>query len=770
MTKCKTPTLLQMEAVECGAAALGIILGYYGRIVPLAELRVSCGVSRDGSKASNIVKAARNYGMVAKGFKKELDQLQELKPPYIVFWNFNHFLIVEGFDRHRVYLNDPATGRRSVSLTEFDEAYTGVVLVMEPGPDFQKGGRKPSIVMALLERSLSSWAAILYCILAGFLLVIPGLAVPIFIQVFIDNVLLSDRSDWLVPIIGGLTLAAILQVLLTVLQLRALRQLKIKLAVGMSGRFLWHILRLPVGFYAQRFAGEISYRLGINDKVAQVLSGQLATTAIDAVMAIFYALVMFAYDKVLATIGVFFAFLNVFALQWVSRQRVDAYMKLAQDEGKVAGVGIAALQSMETIKAAALESDFFARWAGYYAKATNAQQELGVSNQTLGVLPSLLSAIASLSILVIGGWRAIDGYLTIGMLIAFQSLMQSFQLPINTLVSFGSTLQELEGDLNRLDDVLCNPIDPQVEEGKTNQKSKADAPNSEVSSRSLEVCRATTDPRPPECQAHQAVKSQNLTPNSEFRTPNSFRLRGELELKDVTFGYSRVDAPLIENFCLMLQPGQRIALVGGSGSGKSTIAKLICGLYEPWEGEILLDGKPRSTINRNVLSNSLAFVEQEIFLFSGTVRDNLTLWDITIPDAQIVQACKDAAIHDTILAIPGGYEGELMEGAANLSGGQRQRLELARALVNNPTILILDEATSALDAETERIIDRHLRRRGCSGIIVAHRLSTIRDCDEIIVLEQGQVVQRGTHEELWALDGAYTDLIRSEGEAIAEDN
>jgi ATP-binding cassette subfamily C protein len=740
-----------MEAVECGAAALGIILGYYGRIVPLAELRVSCGVSRDGSKASNIVKAARNYGMQAKGFKKELDQLQELKPPYIVFWNFNHFLIVEDFDRHRVYLNDPATGRRSVSLREFDEAYTGVVLVMEPGPDFQKGGRKPSIVMALVERSLSSWAAILYCILAGFLLVIPGLAVPIFIQVFIDNILLADRSDWLMPIIGGLILAAILQVLLTVLQLQALRQLKIKLAAGMSSRFLWHILRLPVGFYAQRFAGEISYRLSINDKVAQVLSGQLATTAIDAVMAIFYALVMFAYDKVLATIGVFFAFLNVFALQWVSRQRVDAYMKLAQDEGKVAGVGIAALQSMETIKAAALESDFFARWAGYYAKATNAQQELGVSNQTLGVLPSLLSAIASMSILVIGGWRAIDGYLTIGMLIAFQSLMQSFQLPINTLVSFGSTLQELEGDLNRLDDVLCNPIDPQVEEGERGREG--------ASERGSER----------EQGGHFQLNTQHSTLHTSYSTSHSFRLRGELELKDVAFGYSRVDAPLIENFCLILQPGQRIALVGGSGSGKSTIAKLICGLYESWDGEILLDGQPRSTINRNVLSNSLAFVEQEIFLFSGTVRDNLTLWDTTIPDAQIVQACRDAAIHDTILAIPGGYEGELMEGAANLSGGQRQRLELARALVNNPTILILDEATSALDAETERVIDRNLRRRGCSCLIVAHRLSTIRDCDEIIVLEQGQVVQRGTHEKLWALNGAYAQLIRSEGEAIAED-
>jgi ABC-type bacteriocin/lantibiotic exporter with double-glycine peptidase domain len=318
----------------------------------------------------------------------------------------------------------------------------------------------------------------------------------------------------------------------------------------------------------------------------------------------------------------------------------------------------------------------------------------------------------------------IDGYLSIGMLIAFGSLMQSFQSPVNSLVSFGSTLQELEGDLNRLDDVLRNPTDPQLEP-RTREEDKT-----------------------------------NLTPSSYFR------LQGAVELRNVTFGYSPVDAPLIENFSCTLKPGQRVALVGGSGCGKSTIAKLVCGLYEPWQGEIILDGKPKNQIPRAVLTNSIAMVEQEIFLFGGTVRDNLTLWDSTVPDSQLVRACIDAAIHEVILAIPGGYGGELMEGAANLSGGQRQRLEIARALVNNPAILVMDEATSALDAETEKIIDQNLRRRGCSCIIVAHRLSTIRDCDEIIVLERGKVVQRGTHEELWRVDGAYSRLLRSEGEIL----
>lgn len=716
-SRVKTPTLLQMEAVECGAAALGIILAYYHKIVPLAELRQNCGVSRDGSKASNIVKAARNYGMQAKGFKKQLTQLQELRPPYIVFWNFNHFLVVEGFKKDWVYLNDPGSGPRRVSLKEFDEAYTGVVLMMEPGPGFQRGGRKPSLIASLLDRLQGSWGAILYCFLAGFFLVIPGLVLPVFNQIFVDNVLVENRTDWLRPLILGMTITVIIQVLLTLLQRRFLRKLNIKLSVKMSGQFIDHILRLPVGFYAQRFAGEISTRININTKVAQVLSGQLARTVIDTVMVVFYAIIMFAYDGVLTAIAICFAAINILTLQWISQQRKDIYMRIIQDQGKVAGTEIAALQSMETLKASALESDFFSRWSGYYTKFLNAQQELGITNQVLGILPVFLTSLSSLSVLFIGSLRVMDGHLSIGMLIAFQSLITSFLTPVNSLVSFGSMLQELEGDLNRLDDVLQNPTDPEGE-------------------------------------------------NENLNTPTDCTLKGYVELKNITFGYSRADEPLIQNLSFQLKPGQRVALVGGSGSGKSTVAKLLAGLYQPWSGEILFDGSPREQIPRAVLSNSLAMVEQEIFLFAGSVRDNLTLWDDTVSNSQLVRACKDAAIHEVILALPGGYEGNLLEGAANFSGGQRQRLEIARALVTDPTILIMDEATSALDAETEKNIDRNLRYRGCSCIIVAHRLSTIRDCDEIIVLEQGKVVQRGTHKEMSQLDGFYAKLIQSEQASV----
>ena len=720
----KTPTLLQMEAVECGAAALGIILGYYDRIVPLPELRQECGVSRDGSKAANILKAAQTYGLQAKGYKKELEQLQALSPPYIVFWNFNHFLVVEGFGKQRVYLNDPATGPRTVSHSEFDEGYTGVVLVLEPSAEFAKGGRKPSMALALWERLRSSKGAVAYCVLAGFLLTLIEIVVPVFSQVFVDEILVQGRQQWLRPLLIGMVFAAILQALLTLFQLRYLRRLKIKLSVGMSSRFLWHILRLPVGFYAQRFAGEITDRTTLNDQVAEVLSGKLATTAIDAVMVIFYVLIMIQYDWILTSTGIVFAAVNIFTLQWLSRRRIDTNQRLIQEYGKVSGASISALQSIETLKASGLESDFFSRWAGYYTKAINSQQELGLSNQTFSVLPTLLSAFSSMLVLVIGGLRVMDGHLSIGMLVAFQGLMQSFLAPVNSLVSFGSSLQELEGNLVRLDDVLRNPIDPQL---------KAES------------------------------KGQEAMGEAKIQNP---RLQGAIALHHLTFGYSRLAAPLIEDLNLQLKPGQRVALVGGSGSGKSTVAKLVSGLYEPWSGDISFDGQLREHISRQILTNSVAMVEQDILMFGGTVRENLTLWDATVPEKHLVQACRDAAIHEVILALPGGYDAELSEGAVNLSGGQRQRLEIARALVNNPAILVMDEATSALDTETEKIIDRNLRQRGCTCLIVAHRLSTIRDCDEIIVLERGKVAQRGTHEDLWQVDGVYSRLIRTEGEAI----
>ncbi|MCC5653996.1 NHLP family bacteriocin export ABC transporter peptidase/permease/ATPase subunit [Nostoc sp. XA013] len=715
----RTSTLLQMEAVECGAAALGIILSYYGRIVPLAKLREECGVSRDGSKAFNILKAAKNYGLNAKGLKLSLEKVTTTRLPYIAFWNFNHFLVVEGYSKKRVYLNDPANGKRTVSWEEFDRAYTGVALVMEPGSDFQRGGKKNHIVSALSNRLQNSWGTILFCLLAGLLLTLPRLAVPAFSQVFIDEILIQDRQDWLRPLLLGMLITTLLRAFLARLRLTYLRRLMVKLSVSMSGQFLWHILRLPIGFYAQRFAGEISSRMQLNDKVAEILSGRLATTVIDAVMMVFYLLIMIQYDRLLSAIAVGFAAINILALLFLSQTRVDANMRLAQEHGKVAGVAVSGIQTIETVKASGLESDLFARFAGYYAKAVNAEQQLGLQTQIITTLPTILTALTTAFILLVGGLQVMNGSLSIGMLVAYQSLTQSFLEPVNSLVNFGSTLQDLEADLKRLDDVLQNSVDSEVEGGEGGG-------------------------------ARREITSSSL-----------WQLQGNVELRNITFGYSPVEPPLIENLSLSVKPGQRIALVGGSGSGKSTIAKLICGLYQPWEGEICFDGVERSQIKRSVLAHCLAMVEQDIFLFAGTVRENITLWDSTMPEADLVQACQDAAIHDAIASMPGKYDFELIESGMNISGGQRQRLEIARALVRNPAVLVLDEATSALDAQTEMIINRNLQQRGCSCIVVAHRLSTIRDCDEIIVLEQGKIVQRGTHEELWQQGGTYVRLLHA---------
>jgi NHLM bacteriocin system ABC transporter peptidase/ATP-binding protein len=712
-----------MEAAECGAAALGILLGYYGRRVPLAELRQACGVSRDGSTAAHIVKAAQNYGLSAKGVTRELETLRQLRCPYMAFWNFNHFVVVEGFGRGRVYINDPATGPRIVSLEEFDQAFTGVVLVMGPGPGFTPGGRKPSTWQALRTWLRGCAGVLAYCLGTGALLVLPGLAVPVFTQVFVDHMLIEGMHDWLRPLLLGMLLTAALRGLLLRLQLQALCRLKLKLAAVMSSRFVWHLLHLPVSFYAQRYAGEISHRVHLNDKVADVLSGRLATTLLEASMMLVYTGVMLQYDAVLTVCGLGCAAVNLAALQWLSRRRVDANMRLVQELGKVHGAAMAGLQQIETLKAAALESEFFARWAGSYTKAMNAQQALDMTNQTLGVVPTFLTALTSMLVLVIGGLRVMDGHLSIGMLVALQSLMHSFLTPVTSLVGFGSKLQELQGDLQRLDDVLRHPAHAET----------------------------------------AGALSQYVV------TPATFRLRGHVEVCNVTFGYSHVSPPDLEHISFTLEPGTWVAVVGTSGSGKSTLARLVCGLYTPWEGEIRFDGRPRAQIPRPVLTHSVAMVDQDMVFFAGTVRDNLTLWDDTVPDSQLVQACKDALIHDVIVAMPGSYDGMLLEGAANLSGGQRQRLEIARALVPNPAVLVLDEATSALDAETEERIAQHLRCRGCACVIVAHRLSTIRACDDIIVLDQGKVVQRGTHAALLREGGVYARLLCEAEAAQAQD-
>ncbi len=710
----KTPTVLQMEAVECGAASLCMILGYHGRIVPLEECRAECGVSRDGSKASNVLKAARKYGLEAKGFKYELEDLFGLEYPCILFWNANHFVVLEGFRGEKVYLNDPAQGPRVISMEELDASFSGVVLTFAKGPDFKPGGEKPSLAGALRRRLIGSEAALSFVLLCGLFLVVPGLVIPTFSRIFVDEFLVAGRATIVKPLLVGMAVTLVLQGFLTWLQQHFLLRLETKLALQTSSNFFNHILRLPVGYFAQRFAGEIGSRVAINDKVASVVSGKLATTAIDCFMIVFYAALMARYSVGLTATVIGVALLNVVAIRVVARVRIDASRRLMADKGKLQGTAMNGLKMIETLKATGGETEYFSRWAGYQAKALRAEQHLRTLSDMTSVVPIFVGTLVTGTVLLMGGLRVMDGELTVGLLVAYQALTGGFTKPLGSLVNFGSTLQELEADLNRLDDVLRYPQDPLY-----TQDERAD----------------TGDQR--------------------------LKLSGRIELTDVTFGYSPLEKPLIENFNLSIQPGQRIALVGGSGSGKSTAAKLISGLYQPWSGEVRFDGVPRDQLPRRLLSNSIGMVDQEIFLFAGTIRENITMWDGTIPAGRVTEAARDGAIAEVIEQRDGGYNGWVGEGGGNFSGGQRQRLEIARSMVGHPTILILDEATSALDPTTEAIVDDALRRRGCTCIIIAHRLSTIRDCDEIVVLQRGKIVQRGTHEEMKDVEGPYADLIRT---------
>jgi NHLM bacteriocin system ABC transporter peptidase/ATP-binding protein len=709
-----TPTVIQMEAVECGAAALSIILQYYGRYIPLEKLRLDCGVSRDGSKASNILKVARDHGLAAKGYKKEnISELQELDLPIVVFWNFNHFLVVEGFKKGWVYLNDPATGPRKVSIKEFDDSFTGVVLTFKPTPAFTKSGKKRSMVSAILKRLKDIKLGISFVVMVGLVLVIPGLVVPAFLRIFVDKVLVSDLTNWFLPLLWGMALVMVIQGILNWVQQYYLLKLETKIAITSSSKFLWHILRLPIEFFNQRYGGEIGARVALNEKIATLMSGHLARTVISLIMIVFFASLMFFYDVVLTLIGISAVVLNLLALRLISKKRKDQSIAVSQENSKLMGTSLSGLQAIETLKATGGEGEFFARWTGYQAKMLNSNQKLAELTDILTCIPDLLTTLTTIAILAVGGIRVMEGHLSIGMLVAFQSLMLSLLKPATDLVNLGDVLQRLEGDMNRIDDVIKNPADARV-------------------------------------------PANFIEDTQDIKSP---KLSGLIEIKNLTFGYSHHEPPLIEDLSITIQPGARIALVGGSGSGKSTIAKLVSGLYQPWAGQVLFDGKEFNQVPRAVFANSLTNVDQNIFLFEGTIHDNLTLWDKSIPQITVIEAAKDACVHDIVAARPGGYDSKIQEGGINFSGGQQQLLEIARSLAINPTIMVLDEASSALDAETEKKVDDNLRKRKCSCLLVAHRLSTIRDCDEIIVLDNGKVVERGTHDELYELKGLYKELL-----------
>jgi NHLM bacteriocin system ABC transporter peptidase/ATP-binding protein len=709
-----TPTVIQMEAVECGAATLAMILGYYGRFVPLEELRIACGVSRDGAKASSVVAVARSYGLIAQGFQMEAERLADVRKPAIIYWAFQHFMVLEGFSkrfgRTRVAVNDPATGPRQIDWAEFDSGFTGIVLTFTPGPEFRTGGHRTGVAEALLARRQPTGRALLLVLIASLLLVVPGLVVPAFSKVFIDDILSGASPRYLIPLLIVMITTVAVAGGLTALQRHYMLRIETRIGLTSGARFVRHLLRLPVEFFLQRQPAELESRVSANNVVAEILSRDLATTMVNLMLVAFYAALLFYYDAMLAAIGVAMALLNVAVWRWVARARMDAVQATRNDRGKLSGTTFNTIRLIETIKATGAEPDAFARWAGYLAKVVTARQRTGIPTAIVTVVPPLIAMVNTGLILLIGGLQVTSGALSLGLLVAFQILLASLNAPITQLTNLGERLQDIMAELTRLHDVEKYPED-----------------------------RSFTTP-------HLAISS---------------RLAGSLAFENVSFGYSPLAEPVVRDVSFTIAPGRHVAIVGHSGSGKSTVGKLAAGLYAPRSGQILLDGIPREQIPREVVAASVSYVSQDMYLFEDTVRNNLSLWDDTVSDDAIVQALRDAAIYDVISQRPGGIYSMVDEAGRNFSGGQRQRLELARALVSEPALVILDEATSALDPDTERRVVDSLRRRGSGCLIMAHRLSTVRAADQILVLHDGVPVERGRHPDLLALGGHYAALIAS---------
>ena len=720
----KVPTVLQMEATECGAASLAMILAYYGRWLPLELLRQECGVTRDGSNADNLLKAARRQGCVAKAFAGRSEVLRKKEFPLILFWEFNHFLVLEGFQGDTVFLNDPAMGRRTVTWDEFLTSYTGVYMKITPSENFKPEGEPYSIVKTVAAKLKEDKWALIFLMVLGLCMIIPGLAIPVMGQIFIDDVFSLKHADWIVKLLNAMFGTMILLGIMTAMRAAVLTYWQKKLTIADSSGFFWHVLRMPVAFFQQRYAADIASRIQFNESTAEVLSNQAATALLDLLVALFYLLLLFQYSVPLTLIGVSISVVDIFVFLYMRRRQTDLIMRIQQDASKAYGVLMSGLMMVESIKANGSEGDLFAKWAGYAAKASVATQEMKLWTMKVKLLPLLLGGLNSALIMTVGGFSIMEGIMTAGIYTAFNNLIAKFHEPVQKLLSLGNVLQNTEMQMRRLDDVR----------------------------------RYKTD-------------SLNYPDENQTVSFTGNRLSGELTLKDVSFGYSPLDPPLIEHFDLHLEPGRWAAVVGSSGSGKSTLAKLVAGLYEEWSGEILFDGVKRREIPRPVIVNSLATVDQDVFQISGTVRQNISMFDKSVPSTDIVQAAQDACIHDDIIQLQGGYDAEVSEGGLNFSGGQRQRLEIARALAFNPSLLILDEATSAIDPMTEQKCLENIRRRGCTCLIVAHRLSTIREADEIIVLERGKVAERGTHRELISHDGPYRRLIeeRDQQEADAAD-
>lgn len=712
----RVPVIIQREALECGATSLGMVLAYFGKWVTPEQLRLDCGVGRDGSSAKNIIKAARNYGLEARAFRTEPEELKKRGVfPCILHWNFVHFVVLCGFRGGKAVINDPDRGRIAVDWEEFDRSFTGVCLTFRPGENFVPDGKRRSVVKFAKQRLHRMGGAFAFIALTSLIASVVGILTPAFTSMFADYLLTGEYDDLLLPFIIALSAVFAVQFITALIQKWRLCTLESKLSSIANASFMWHVLRLPVEFFSQRMAGDISARQSKNESIAYSLIQQLAPLLFNLIMLVVYLAIMINYSLILTLIGVASIVLNMFVSLLVSRKRVNITKVQVRGEGNLSGQTISGIEMIETIKSSGAENGFFEKWAGYQATVNTSSVKFSKLNSYLGSLPSIISTLADVAILITGIWLIIDGQFTSGALLAFQGFMTSFSTPVNDLIGVGQSVQEMRTDMDDIEDIMSYPTDV------------------------------------PDRIEDEIVEGESYN-----------KLSGAIVMKDVTFGYSRLDPPLIEHFDLTLEPGKSVAFVGPSGCGKSTLSKLITGLYKPWSGEILYDGRRREDINRAVFTGSIAVVDQDIILFNDTIANNIKMWDTSIEDFEMIMAARDAQLHESIMLRDGGYNHVILDGGKDFSGGERQRMEIARVLAQDPTVIVMDEATSALDAKTEFDVTNAIKQRGVTTVVVAHRISAIRDCDEIVVLDGGKVVERGTHEQLMQKNGLYARLITSE--------
>jgi len=706
----KVPQVMQMEVVECGAASLTMILAHYGKWLPLEEVRAACGVSRDGSSAKMILQAARNYGLDAKGFRMSPEAL-EGKQPAIIHWNFEHFVVFRGFDRKgRACINDPGIGPVKWPMEEFRKHYTGVCLTFEPTEKFEKGGQQTSI-LSYMKKNLNGvseafWLTFSFALMGAFV----ALLSPLFTRIFLDEILSGKNADWVKWFFIGMGALAVFQFFVVLLQSRYTKRVAGALALKSNKDYLRHLLRLPMSYFAMRHVGDLQQRMHLNQEITNSLIEVLAPQVINIGLLVLYLFLMFSYSFWLTIIGFVAAGVNLAIVHYFANLRINLIRSMEQSEGQYFSATISCIDNMESIKAAGAETGFFKYWSGLWAHKFNVNANADKQQAQVALLPVMANALCSVAVLVLGAYLILQGDLTVGMLMAFQGFMGSFLAPVNELVNGSQKIVEMRSQMERVEDVMKYPED------------------------------------------HRDSEKEIL----------QGKLGGLLEMKHVTFGYSPIQPPLIEDFNLRVEPGHSVALVGPSGCGKSTLAKLISGLYKPWSGEILFDGRPIESIPNEELTNSVAVIDQNVVLFDDTIAQNIRMWDPSIEDFTLMMACNDAEIRADIVSRPEGFDTKIVKGGQNFSGGQRQRFEIATALAREPIVLIMDEATSALDPKTEDEVMKRIRRMGPTQVIVAHRLSTIRDCDEIIVMDQGKILQRGRHEELMAQEGFYQKLMKSE--------